>query len=118
VARYRHFVWDRWTKIYSVHFAMLLFMIPLQIMSRTWVGLARRSVPFVVGAVFLADHASHFLPISERPLVEHKLRVAPLPRPAPMANAFLFDDTSALAAAVIRYGLRLRFGPVSCTWTT
>jgi peptidoglycan/LPS O-acetylase OafA/YrhL len=30
---YTHFVWDRWTKIYPVHFAMLLYMIPLQVMS-------------------------------------------------------------------------------------
>lgn len=42
---YKRFVWDRWTKIYPVHFAMLLYMIPLQLKSPN-LPLDWRAVPF------------------------------------------------------------------------
>src|SRR5262249_18879393 len=42
---YFRFVWDRWTKIYPVHFLMLLVAIPLQIKSPN-LPLDWRAVPF------------------------------------------------------------------------
>ena len=43
--QYKHFIWDRLTKIYPVHFAVLLVMIPLQIYSPN-LPLDWRAVPF------------------------------------------------------------------------
>jgi peptidoglycan/LPS O-acetylase OafA/YrhL len=42
---YKRFVWDRLTKIYPVHLAALLFMVPLQVMSPN-LPLDWRAVPF------------------------------------------------------------------------
>jgi peptidoglycan/LPS O-acetylase OafA/YrhL len=44
-ASYKRFVWDRWTKIYPVHFAMLLMMIPIQVYSPN-LPLDWRAIPF------------------------------------------------------------------------
>jgi peptidoglycan/LPS O-acetylase OafA/YrhL len=44
-ADYKRFVWDRFTKIYPVHFATMLFMIPLQVLSPN-LPLDWRAVPF------------------------------------------------------------------------
>lgn len=42
---YRRFVWDRWTKLYPVHFAALLLVLPIQVYSPN-LPLDWRAVPF------------------------------------------------------------------------